>query len=297
MERQTVLVDEHGQASESIAPIQTQEERTAQKRKHSLRFVTWNREDQLQAFFAWLPKELHDAPGIDWTHIPPSIMGYCVRTIGNSPDAAVLALAVASMLGGFTTYTLRNTIGQLNILFKTLRSECQMQDYADLHHEQMWREFVQKTRKWTVRSRAQLHTYISFTQGHFPRYLQRLDTADQARLQVYTLPSLPYDFMRKQFPVRSRTTAQQAKRKAQSDVLVPLYPLLRQLVRFRKQLAARTFRAIEEACRKVEAAEAVLPLTFSHTDMIPEINRDARTVSEVQLRGREVTMSFTLWDK
>ena len=207
------------------------------------------------------------------------------------------ALAVASMLGGFTTYTLRNTIGQLNILFKTLRSECQMQDYADLHHEQMWREFVQKTRKWTVRSRAQLHTYISFTQGHFPRYLQRLDTADQARLQVYTLPSLPYDFMRKQFPVRSRTTAQQAKRKAQSDVLVPLYPLLRQLVRFRKQLAARTFRAIEEACRKVEAAEAVLPLTFSHTDMIPEINRDARTVSEVQLRGREVTMSFTLWDK
>jgi hypothetical protein len=294
---QTVPLDEHGQVLDSLASMQTQEERTAQKRKHRLRFVTWDREDQLQAFFAWLPKELHDAPGIDWTRIPPSTMGYCVRTIGNSPDAAVLALAVASMLGGFTTYALRNAIGQLNTLFKTLRAECQMQDYADLHHEQTWREFVQKTSKWTVGGRAQLHSYISFTQGHFPRYLQRLNAADQLRMRSYGLPSLPYDFMRKHFPVRSRTAAQQAKRRAQSDVLVPLYPLLRQLVRFRKQLAARTVRAIEEARRKVEAGEAVLPLTFSHTDMIPEINRDARTVSEVQLQGREVTMSFTLWDK
>src|SRR5713101_7547889 len=294
---QTAPLDEHEQALDSIASTQVHEERKTQKRKHGLHFVTWDREDQLQAFFAWLPKELHDAPGIAWTHIPPSIRGYCVHSVGSSPDAAVLALAAASMLGAFTTYSLRNTIGQLNRLFQTLRAECHMKDYADLHHEQTWLEFVQKTKKWTVGSRAQLHTYISFTQGHFPRYLQRLNTTDRSRMQVYALPSLPYDFMRKQFPVRSRTAAQQAKRKAQSDVLVPLYPVLRQLVRFRKQLAERTFRAVQEACHKVEAGEALLPFSFSHTDMIPEINRDARTVSEVQMQGREVTMKFTLWDK
>ncbi|MFL5702198.1 MAG: hypothetical protein ACJ8AG_05140 [Ktedonobacteraceae bacterium] len=47
---------------------------TVQKPKnHPLRFFDWDRESQLQAFFAWLPQELHDAPGINWTEIPSSV--------------------------------------------------------------------------------------------------------------------------------------------------------------------------------------------------------------------------------
>ena len=58
-------------------------------------FARWKPEDQLKAFWAWLPTELHDAPGIDWTMLAPDIMGYFVRTVGHSPDAAVLAVAAA----------------------------------------------------------------------------------------------------------------------------------------------------------------------------------------------------------
>jgi hypothetical protein len=78
---------------------------------------------------------------------------------------------------------------------------------------------------------------------------------------------------------------------------VPLYPVLRQIVRLRKQLAERTLLAIREARRRVEAGEASLPYHFQYTDVIPEVSRDARTVAEVRLQGREVTMKLILWDK
>src|SRR6266536_662272 len=68
-------------------------------RKGTYHFTYWDREDQLKAFFAWLPQELHDAPGIDWTKLASRIMGYLIKTIGNRPDAAVLAVVAASMNG------------------------------------------------------------------------------------------------------------------------------------------------------------------------------------------------------
>lgn len=69
------------------------------------------------------------------------------------------------------------------------------------------------------------------------------------------------------------------------------------MVRLRKQLAERTLTAIREACRKVETGETPLRFYFQHTDVIPEVNRDAKNVAEVCLRGREVTMNIILWDK
>src|SRR2546430_17411528 len=38
------------------------------------------RDAHLQAFLAWLPKVLHDAPGIDWEQLPSPLMGYLIRT-------------------------------------------------------------------------------------------------------------------------------------------------------------------------------------------------------------------------
>src|SRR2546425_8815491 len=79
-------------------------------RNHPLRFFDWDRESQLQAFFTWLPRELHNAPGIDWTKLPSRTMGYCVRTISDSPDAAVLAVAAASACGAMTNPSLQNLV-------------------------------------------------------------------------------------------------------------------------------------------------------------------------------------------
>src|SRR6266481_348544 len=102
----TASLEEDGAGAAGGASSQLHPDARMPRRKHAVRFTDWDREDQLQAFLAWLPKDLHDAPGIDWTTIPPGVMGYCVRTIGNSPDAAHLAIAVASALGAINTRTL-----------------------------------------------------------------------------------------------------------------------------------------------------------------------------------------------
>jgi hypothetical protein len=116
-------------------------------------------------------------------------------------------------------------------------------------------------------------------------------------MQRYALPPPPIDLTKRCFPAKQLEKVQQENRKAETDILTPLYPILRQLIRFRKQLAQRTVLAIREARRKIEAGEAVLPYHFQHTDTIPEVNRDAGMISEVQIYGREVTMKFILWDK
>ncbi len=44
--------------------------RNRQKRGPNLHyFARLDREDQLKAFLTWLPTDLHDAPGIDWTEL------------------------------------------------------------------------------------------------------------------------------------------------------------------------------------------------------------------------------------
>jgi hypothetical protein len=292
----TGSLDEHEQSPTESASAQVQATASTTPRKRSRYFAEWDREDRLQAFFAWLPRELHDAPGIDWTQLPPTVMGYCVNTIGKSPDRTHLAVAVASAFGAIKNHTLLHLVGHLHRFFQTLRSKCNMKQLSDLHNEPIWRDWLAQTAR-TETPRKQVKTYGALTTSHYPLYLQRLNARDRLRMQAYVLPPLPPDLLSTQFPHTAIKTAQQAKRKAQSDVLVPLYPVLRQIVRFRKQLAERTLQAIRQAHHKVETGEAELPFSFVHTDTIPEVNRDARTISEVQIYGREVTMHFTLWDK
>src|SRR5438045_2973581 len=96
--RQQVLSDEkQGKAVEQASSTIEKKRRKGSSR--SRHFTRWDREDQVKAFFSWLPQELHDAPGIDWATLSPEIMGYLVRTIVSSPDAAVMAVAAASYYG------------------------------------------------------------------------------------------------------------------------------------------------------------------------------------------------------
>src|SRR5260221_1042056 len=88
-------------------------------------------------------------------------------------------------------------------------------------------------------------------------------------MQQYALPVPPVDLIQSYFPVRQLRTAQQARRKAQTDTLVPLYPVLRQLVRFRKQLAERVLLACPEARRQVEAVETTLPTILRISNSSP----------------------------
>jgi acyl carrier protein phosphodiesterase len=268
---------------------------TAEKkrRRGQWAFVRWKPEDQLKAFFGWLPRELHDAPGINWTELAPEIMGYLVKTVGHSPDAAVMAVAAASMHGAIDKVSQYTLIKNLGTLLKNLRTTTSIQCLVDLKQEQIWFD-------WAALQEKKGHTlaaYVSIATGHFPRYLRRLTLAERQRMQRYALPAPPTDLAKKCFPAKQISAAQKKARKETTDILVPLYPILRQVVRLRKQLAERTLLTIREACRKVEAGEAILPYHFQHTDTIPEVSRDARTVAEVRVLGREVTMNLILWDK
>ena len=259
-------------------------------------FVRWDREDQLKAFFGWLPKALHDAPSIDWAELAPEIMGYLIRNVGNSPDAAVLAVAAGSMHGAIDQISQRAHIKQLAGLLQDLRVSTPMQDIADLKQEQIWFDWARLQERKNA-ARQNLVSYLAIATGHFPRYLRRLTLAEQQRMRQYALPPPPVDLSKTYFPYNQVTTRQKKERKATTDILVPLYPILRQIVRLRKQLAERTLIAIREARHRVEAGEVSLPYHFQYTDVISEVGRDARTVAEVCLKGREVTMQLILWDK
>ncbi len=265
-------------------------------RTKNQRFGELDTVSQLQEFFAWLPQELHDAPGIDWKKLPIRIMGYLTRTVAKSPDAAFLAMAAASICGAVDTPSFAQMLGDLNRCLIALRNVCQIKQISDLEREEVWNDFIAKTELTDTRFRM-LQSYSAVSASHFPAYLHRLNEQGRLRMQRYRLPPLPHGFLKQHGGKKALQKASQEGRKARSDILVPLFPLLRQLVRFRKQLADRVIKAIRDARRKVESGEGELPFRFVHTDIIPEINREARTLAEVEMVGREVTMSFTLWDK
>ncbi len=258
-------------------------------------FIRWPREAQLEAFLAWLPRDLADIPGIDWINLCPEVMGYCLRTVGGSPDAAALAIAAASLQGRRVSSQL-TYLKEVNGLLRQLRSTAEIRCLADLKQQQVWLAWAAQQEK-TNYTRELLARYTTVTTSYIPRYLRRLHDAERQRLQPFVPPPPPTRFAEDFLPYRQLKMAQQAERKATTDILVPLYPVLRQLVRLRKQLAERMVLAFRDACRKVEAGEAVLPYYYHYADAIPEMNRDAQTSAEVTLYGREVVLQWALWDK
>ena len=282
-------------------PVSTEERATKKERsapQNGLRyFINWDPEAQLETFFAWLPQELHTLPGMNWKQLSPRIMGYCVRSIGNDPDARALAVIAASLHGAVSLATQRTQLSGIYVLLRGLRATAHLQSLDDLKQEQIWYEWAAQQKKTSGFARQSLNAYASFVEGHFPRYLQRLDGDDREDMRRYALPPFPPNLRENSFPSQQLKVAQTVKRKAQTDILTPLYPLLRQEVRFRKQAAERMLRAFREARNLAETGKVELPYHFQYAETIPEINRDARTVAEARIQAREVLLKFILWDK
>ncbi|OLC62554.1 MAG: hypothetical protein AUH89_01135 [Ktedonobacter sp. 13_1_40CM_4_52_4] len=196
-------------------------------------FHRWEREAQQQAFFAWLPKELYQVFGIDWTQLPAEVMGYCIRTIGTSPDAAYLAMAAATAFGAVTSPSLLNMLSNLKALFHTLRFVCGMQHLSDLRRETLWNEFAAKTSATMSRSR-QLSWYSAVSTRHYPGYLRRLEAGDYFLMQRYQMPVMPNGFLRHVGSADELNNSSLQRWQPVRDTLVPLFPLLRQTVLLRK---------------------------------------------------------------
>jgi hypothetical protein len=260
-----------------------------------LNFSDGNREAHLQAFFAWLPEVLHQAPGINWSALSSKIIGYCILTIAESPDKMCIALAMGTAIGAVDQSTLHSYTYRINVLLRLLRSRCGLQGYEQLTRKAFWEEFIKRT-EMTLSRVDQLKTYMAFVEKYEREYFSQLTPETRDLFQPYLLPSLPAWFIKRYSGERQLRAASRQRRKEQSDVLVPLYHVLVALVQMRKQAAERMLLAFREARKRVEAGEE-LPLRFSYEEHLPEVNRAARTVEEVQIEGRPVTMQFTLWDK
>ena len=65
-------------------------------------------------------------------------MGYCVRDSGNSPDAAVLALAAASLHGAIDITSQQSHLIHLNGFLRKLRAGGYIRCLDDLKQEQIW---------------------------------------------------------------------------------------------------------------------------------------------------------------
>src|SRR2546430_1037261 len=167
---------------QDVSSPQTPANTNAQKGKPARRFVDWDRKDQIAEFFRWLPKELHDAPGIDWTRLPSRTMGYCIHAIGNTPDAGVLAVAIASAQSGLATHSQIQLLRALSHLLRDLRSTYQMEQISDLRDEQIWYAWLANSEKREA-TRHQIKTYGAVAHGHIPRYFLRLVPPDRLHMQ------------------------------------------------------------------------------------------------------------------
>jgi hypothetical protein len=77
------------------------------KHPHCLNFSDPTQsETHLQAFLAWLPKVLHDAPGIDWKQLPSPLMGYLIRTVAQLPEVVPITLVIGCAVNTMKSRTL-----------------------------------------------------------------------------------------------------------------------------------------------------------------------------------------------
>src|SRR5581483_6705348 len=277
----------------SQTPVQQAQPEPAARGR--INFSDDNRALHVQALFAWLPQELHDAPGIDWTHLPSSVICYLVNTVGESPWVCSLALAAGIGRGAVKQRTLLKNITMLHSLLRDIQRFCGVQHVSELTKE-IWESYVAQKELMFGDSNL-FKTYAAVTESHVPSHLEQLNGEQCARLAPFLLPPLPRGFMKQYFPASVVEEGGKQRRKEKSDVLAPMHTLLAALVRFRQQSAGRLLAAYHEALCKARTSAPELPLPFSYEEELVTINRDARSVAEVQLEKRSVTLRFLLWDR
>jgi hypothetical protein len=254
------------------------------------------REAHLKAFLAWLPKPLHQAPEMHWDCLPSKVMGYLILSVADGPDAIPIALAVGCAMNGVKNSSLSKYCSQLTCLLKRLRARYGLRELTQLGMRSIWDQFV-AGRALSLGELASLRHYDSLASLHVRSYLEGLDIRQRAIWEQYALPPLPAGFIEKQRQHKAALAATQQRRKEQSDVLVPLFPLLVEIAQLRKQAMERLVREFRKLRDRAIAGEIELPYHFEYTDRSFAVSEDAPTLAEVGLIEREVTLAFSLWDR
>lgn len=254
------------------------------------------REDHIQAFFAWLPKILHDTPNIHWEQLPSEVMGYLIRTVADHPDAIAITLAIGSAMGGMKTKALYTTCQDLTRLLRRLRNECGIATLAQLSQRTVWDRFVEG-RTLSGGELNMLKSYDTLASFYRRAFESELSERQKMIWQPYLLPPLPVRFLTRKAQKYAVAAVGQNRRKEQTEVLLPLFPLLVEIAQLRKQAAERLVREFRKQRDRALAGEIDLPYRFHYVDRQFSVSEHAATLSDVQLIERPVTLSLTLWDR
>lgn len=128
-------------------------------------------------------------------------------------------------------------------------------------------------------------------------YFENLSERQQVIWKPYLLPRLPHGFCEKQAQQEAVLAATEARRKEQSDIIVPLFSLLIELVQLRKQAAERLVKEFRRLCACAARGEITLPYRFEYVDRQFSVAENATTLAEVQLIEQPVTLILTLWNR
>jgi len=278
-----------------MSETRVQESATGSTALRRINFSDGNHALHVQALLAWLPEDLYDAPGIDWTQLPSAVIGYLVNTVGESRWACSLALAAGAGRGAMKEHVLKVSISGLNCLLSNVQKLCGIEQVSELT-KRVWESYVTQ-KKLTPGDDRYFRIYTAFTESHFPDYLGQLNSQERAKFEPSLLPRLPRGFFKQHFPRLATDEGEKHRRKGKSDVLVPLHSVLVALVRFRKQSAGRLLSAYREALSRAKMGAVEFPLPFSYEEELVSVNRDAKTVAEIQLEKQPVTLRFLRWDR
>jgi len=235
----------------------------------------------IQAFLAWLPPILKTAPGICWERLPSMVMGYLIHA-ADMPEAVAITLATGCAMDAMKPKILYTYCIAVTNLFRRFHRTYGMMTLADLGERYVWDAFV-AGRLISSGDLNMLKRYETLACVYQRPYFEELPERQQVIWKPYLLPKLPRGFCEKQAQQQSVIAATQARRKEKSDIIVPLFPLLVELVQLRKQAAERLTKEFRRLCALAARGEIALPYQFEYVDRQFSVSEHAMTLSGVQL--------------
>ncbi len=200
-----------------------QEDASAPVSTRRVNFRDGNRDRHVQVFFTWLPEEFHETPHVDWTRLPSRVMGYLVRTVGESPFAIPLALAATAGYGAMNEVGLLNHLTAVHLLLRDVQARCGVQNVAELT-SQTWSTYA-AAKEFAAKDFGYVKRYAVFTETHIPEYLEKLTPQQYAQVEPHILPRLPRRFRQQYVPASVLFDGQKQRRKAKTDLIAPLHTL------------------------------------------------------------------------
>jgi len=184
----------------------------------------------------------------------------------------------------------------LTSLLRQLRRQYGMVTFDELSARAIWDRFVEG-RMISGGDLDKLKCYDALASIHRRTFEEGLTQRQKVIWQPYLLPPLPHGFLQKKAQRKVVETVAEKRRKEQSEVILPLFPLLVEIAQLRKQAAERLIKEFRKQRDRVLAGEIELPSHFEYVDRQFSVSEQATTLAEVQLMEREVTLSFTLWNR